>query len=133
MNLAEKIHELWAATPALTDLVEADHVFTGIASDPALPFVVVAFESQSPTSRHNDGSGIDEVAVRFTAYDQERDDAEAIAVAIRTAFDRADFALSGDDAVIAMMAAGVSESPGLDGVWSFTVSFIARVHLEAGV
>ena len=61
MNLAEVIHQRWAAAAALENLLPASRVYTGMSVDPATPYAVIAKLSDRPAGYHNDGSALSTV------------------------------------------------------------------------
>jgi hypothetical protein len=125
------IHARWAATPALAALLPAARVFTGMSADTTLPFAVLAKESDRPLGRYNDGSSIDAVELRIEVFDASYDSAAAIVAEVLAAFDRAAFALDGDDKVIDSERVGSSEQQKPDGVWQMIVSFVCTVYRAA--
>ena len=129
MNLAEVIHQRWAAATALNDLLPAARVTTGVSVDPTLPYAVIAKQSERPMVRHNDGSAVDSVGLRIRVFHDNYDSAAAVMEQIRVAFERSDFALSGDDKVIAMQRSDDSQRQEDDGVWQFVIDFDCMVYL----
>jgi len=131
MNLAEVIHQRWAAASGLNGLLPATSVYTGLSIDPQMPYAVISKRSNRPTARHNDGSGVDAVGVRIEVFHDDRDAAAAIIEQLKAAFDRTDFALSGSDKVINMQRLDDSERQNDDGVWQMTIDFHCAVYLGA--
>ena len=133
MNLAEVIHQRWAAATALDNLLPSGSVYTGVSVDPTMPYAVIARRSDRPLARHNDGSAVEVVGVRIRVFHDNRDAAAAIVQQIKAAFDRTDFALSGSDKVINMQRSDDGERQDGDGVWQFTIDFNCTVYLATGV
>ena len=133
MNLAQVIHQRWAADAALDALLPASRVYTGLSFDPARPFAVMSKESEKPVTRHSDGSAIDAVGLRIRVFHDHYDAGAAIAGQIKKSFDCAAFDLAGSDKVLDMQRADDSEKQTDDGVWQFTIDFNCTVYLAAGV
>ena len=71
MNLAQVIHQRWAAAEALDDLLPASRVFTGMNVNPAMPFAVIAKRNDRPLERFSDGSAIDTIELRIKVFDDD--------------------------------------------------------------
>lgn len=133
MNLAQVIHQRWAAAEALNSLLPAQRVYTGISVDSTTPYAVITKQSDHPLTRHNDGSVVDTVGIRIQVFHDNYDAAAAIVEQIKAAFDRTYFSLSGSDKVINMQRSNDFERPGDDGVWQMVIDFNCMVYLESGV
>ena len=133
MNLAQVIHQRWAAAAGLNDLLPTDRVFTGMSFDPSLPFATIGKESDRPTSYQSDGSAVDTVSLRIRVFHEHHADAAAIVHQIKTAFDRTAFDLAGSDKVLIMQRVNDFEQQRDDGAWQMVVDFNCTVYLAAGV
>lgn len=133
MKLLKGIHTHWAAQTGLTALLPASKCCTGEAGDSSLPYCTVVKTACVAIVGANDGSALDEARVRFRLFSANYDDGEAIAEAIKAAFDGTDFALTGNDRVIQVTRTDDNAAKQLDGVWLFTIDFLFRVYLENGV
>ena len=133
MNLAQVIHQRWAAAAALDALLPAARVYTGLSVDPTVPFAVISKLSEQPTSYHNDGSAVAAVGLRIEVFHSQYDAAAAIMQQVKAAFDRSDFPLAGSDKVVDMQRLNDFERQTADGVWHCTCDFQCTVHLAAGV
>ena len=133
MNLAQVIHQRWAAATTLTGLLPASRVHTGIGAEATMPYAVISKQSDRPLTRHHDGSAVDLIGVRIEVFNENYDAGAAVVHEIKAAFDRTDFALAGSDSVLNMLRSNDRESQGDDGVWQFTVDFDCTVYLESGV
>lgn len=133
MNLAQVIHQRWAAATALNELLPAARVYTGLSIDPVLPYAVISRPDQSPVSLHHDGSGIDAVTLRIQVYHDQYDAAATIVQEIKAAFDRTSFELAGADRVLFMRRTADSEHQGEDGLWRFLIDFRTTVYLASGI
>ena len=51
MNLAQAIHQQWAAATDLDDLLPASRFFTGLAIDGVMPYATLSLASKRPASR----------------------------------------------------------------------------------
>lgn len=133
MNLAEMIHQRWAAAEALNELLPASRVYTGLSVDPSTPYAVITKHSDRPLARHNDGSAVDLLGLRIQVFHDKRAAAAAVVHQVKAAFDRTDFALSGSDKVINMQRSNDFEVQEKDGVWRLVIDFNCTVHLASGV
>jgi hypothetical protein len=133
MNLAQVIHQRWAANSALNNLLPATRVYTGLSFDPLRPFAVISKEKDRPESYHSDGSAVDVVGLRIQVFHDHYDAGAGIVQQIKTAFDRTNFNLAGNDKVLNMQRSNESERQNNDGVWQFIIDFDCTVYLAAGV
>jgi hypothetical protein len=133
MNLAQLIHERWAADATLDGLLPASRVYTGLCFDPARPFAVISKQSEKPATRHSDGSAIDAVGLRIRLFHDHYDAGSAIAGQIKKSFDRSAFDLADRDKVLTMQRTNDTEHQADNGVWQFTIDFICTVYLASGV
>jgi hypothetical protein len=133
MNLAQVIHQRWAAAAALDELLPAARVYTGLSVDPTPPYAVISRPDQSPVSLLHDGSGVDAVMLRIQVYHDQYDAAAAIVEQVKAAFDRTSFELAGGDRVLSMRRTGDSEHQGEDGLWCLLVDFRSAVYLASGI
>ena len=133
MNLAQVIHQRWAADSTLNGLLPATRVYTGLSFDPTRPFAVISKESDKPETYHSDGSAIDAVGLRIQVYHDNYDAGAEIAHQIKKVFDRTAFDLSGSDKVLNIQRGNNSENQTDDGVWQFIMEFICTVYLASGV
>lgn len=133
MNLAQVIHQRWAAAEALDQLLPASRVYTGMSVDPRPPYAVITRQSDRPSAYFHDGSTVDQVGVRVQVFHDNHDAGAAIVHQIKRAFHQSQFALSGSDKVINMQRANDSERPNDDGLWQFVIDFNCTVYLASGV
>jgi hypothetical protein len=133
MNLAQVIHQRWAATTALNALLPASRVYTGLSFDPTRPLAVISKESDRPATYHSDGSAIDTVVLRIQVFHDHYDAGLAIVNQIKTAFDHASFDLTGSDKVLNIDRSNDSEHQTNDGTWQFIVDLKCTVFLASGV
>ena len=129
MNLAQVIHQRWAAAEALSNLLPASRVYTGMADDPTTPFAVITKQSDRPAAYLNDGSSLNTVGVRIQVFHHNYDSAADVMHQVKTAFDRTDFELSGSDKVINMRRSNDFETQEKDGVWRLVIDFNCTVYL----
>ena len=132
MNLAQVLHQRWAADAALNSALPAGRVFTGPSVDPNTPFAVITRRSARPRTHFGDGSGIDTVAVRVEVFDESYDAAAAVVHALSGAFDGVTFDLAGANRVLIMQRRDESEHQSVDGVWRLTVDFDCTVYFDSG-
>lgn len=133
MNLLQVIHERWAATAALEDVLSATSVFTGMAFDPTLPFAVIEKNTDNADMYANDGMSVDSIGVRMQIFHENHDDGAEILHQVKTAFNRTEFDLSGNDRVVNMHRTNDFEIQEEDGAWRFVIDFNCRTYLAAGV
>lgn len=132
MNLAQAIHQQWAAAADLDDLLPASRFYTGLAIDGAMPYATLSLATKRPASRCHDGSAIAAPVATIRIVGPSYDAVAAIAEQLKRAFDGADFALSGSDRVIDVRRCGESQTQDGDGVWQFVIEFDCTVYLESG-
>ena len=132
MNLEEAIHQRWAASEALAALLPADGVKTGRSLDDAVPYATLTRRANRTAFRTNAGDALDEVSLRIDVWHDDYDAGRAIVHQVKAAFDRSDFELSGGDRVVQMCRTDDSASQHDDGVWQFTIDFLAQVYLASG-
>jgi hypothetical protein len=133
MNLAQVIHQRWAADAALSSLLPASRVYTGMSIDPTTPYAVITRQSDRPAAYFNDGSTVDRIGVRVQVFHHAYDAGAAVVHQLKLAFHLAEFPLSGSDKVLTMQRANDSEQQNKDGVWQFVVDFDCTVYLASGV
>ena len=133
MNLAQVIHQRWAAAAALSALLPASRVYTGASFDPAPPLAVMTKESDKPDSYQSDGSAIDLIVLRMRVLHAHYDAAAEIVHEVKKAFDRTSFALAGGDTVLNMQRLNDYEQQRSDGTWEMIVDFKCTVYLASGV
>jgi len=133
MNLAQVIHQRWAAAAALNGLLPASRVHTGMSAGGPLPFAVLSKENDRPVERFGDGSAIDTVGVRIQVFCEDADAGEAVMHQIKTAFDCTNFDLAASDKVIDMKRTNDFARQLDDGTWQFVIDFDCTVQLATGV
>lgn len=139
MNIEEKIHERWAADGTLNGLLPATDFTTGIhfAEEPTFPYATLTRPGDVPIDYHNDDSSLENVQIRITVYHQKSsyDEGLAITDAVKAAFDRSTFDLTGSgDKVLCMQR--LSFTPLQDDVtgdWFFLIDYSCQVFLGVGV
>ena len=129
MNLAQVIHQRWAAATALSDLLPAARVTTGLGVDPSPPYAAISKQSDRPIERFSDGSAIDTVRVRVQVFHESHDSGAAVVHQVKTTFDNTSFDLAGSDKVLAMQRANDFERQQDEGLWQFVVDFDCTVQL----
>lgn len=132
-DLMTGIQTRWAATTALIALLPAASVKTGTTATATVPYATINKTGSDTVMRANSGDAVDEITVAIMVSDDDYDDAHAIMDQVKTAFDRADFALTGNDKVIGMFKADESEERDGDTIWRVTVEFRCQVYLAVGV
>ena len=133
MNLAQVIHQRWAAAEPLDNLLPASRVYSGMSVDPSRPYAVIAKQSGRPVACLSDGSAVDQVGIRIQVFHDNHDAGAAIVHQVKAAFHQTDFALSGSDKVINMQRSNDFEQQDDGGGWQFVVEFNCTVYLASGV
>src|SRR3972149_10910601 len=133
MNLAQVIHQRWAAATTLNGLLPASRVDTGLSFDPLRPFAVISKESDRPETYHSDGSAVDTVGLRIQVFHDNYDAGAEIMHQIKVAFDRTAFDLAGSDKVLNIERSNDWERQHNDGAWHFVVAFKCTGSLAAGI
>jgi len=136
MNLAQVIHQRWAATAPLEALLPAERVFTGLSVDPQVPYAAIcrrsaSFAGPSGTGllRYNDGSAAEAIDVEIQVFDENYDRAAAVIEQVKAAFDCTSFDLAGSDKVILMQRSAETEEQAPDGCWRLAIEFRCSVYL----
>jgi len=129
MSLLEAIHQRWAASAALNDLLPASRVYTGIGAELVMPYAVITRLSDRPSAYHNDGSTVTTVGVRIDVLHDNYDSAEAIVSQILAAFNRSDFALSSADKVINMQQSNNFHRQEDNDTWRMVIDFDCTVYI----
>ncbi len=133
MNLAKLIHERWATDAALSALLPVSSVSTGIyfAADPTVPYATITRPGDFVVGRSSDGVRIESVPVRITIYHDldHYDEGEAIADAVKAAFDGSAFDLATEQRVVAMRLVRYQPLQDDDGDWYFILDFECTVSV----
>jgi hypothetical protein len=128
LNLAQAIHQRWAADQGLGALLPESQVYTGMSPDPTLPFAVISRLDSRPKARPNDGSATDAIAVRIELFHGNYDAAAALLEQVKATFERADFAVDESTRVVNMRRASDQEEQRDDGVWHVVIDFDCTVY-----
>ena len=129
MNLQQAIHEHWEDSPALASVLSVDRLTTGRTRSGEPPYATVqprTIRRQLPT---NQGPALEETALRFHVWNDDYEQAKAIAEQLREAFDGASLVESGSGQVASLQHAGDSIRQHADGLWQWGVDFTACVRL----
>jgi hypothetical protein len=133
VNLAQVIHQRWAASPELAAMLPAARVFTGLSCDTTVPYAVIGRRGCRPAHRYGDGSGCDVVALRIEVFDDDYDRAAAVLHQLKAAMDRASFPLAGADKVLSLERTDDFEGQADDGTWRLVIDLACTVYLATGV
>ncbi len=133
MNLAQVLHQRWAADESLNALLPAERVFTGTSVTPAMPLAVISRARARPAVQFADGAGLDTVEVRIELYDPSYDASLAVLAALKRAFDRTRFDLAGAGKVLYMRRTADHARQEPDGTWRTTVEFDCTVLLDGNM
>jgi hypothetical protein len=132
MKLEQAIHERWAESAALCELLPAEQFTTGTAHAAEIPYATLARKSGRTVFRTNAGDALDEVPLEIHVWHDQFDAGQSIAHEVKAAFDRSDFPLRDGGRVMQMRRAGESVVEHADGVWQWTIAFSVQVHLPSG-
>lgn len=136
MDIARAIHARWVADQRLNALLPADKLITGQAPDDdrRTPFATLAIAGGRLLTYANDGSSVDELTVRVRVYHPDYAAGSAIVDALRGAFDRVDFDLTGGR-VAAMQRSGMAQEiqDPTSGRWQWLIEFQCWLQLTPGV
>jgi hypothetical protein len=133
MNLAKYLHLHWATSEELDSLLPAENFFTGASGRFTRPYAVLSKESEKPFTRHNDGSAIVNVVMRFRLFHDEYDAGLDVIEAVERTFEGVSLELDEGRTLFAMRRIAASEIPLDDGAWQFTVDFLCIVYLPEGM
>ena len=137
MNIGQVLHTRWAADGTLNGLLDSSKVTTGtyFAADPGFPFATITRPGDTTEGYDNSGAAEEHVTIRVTVYHHRdnHDEGLVIADAVKSAFDRTNFDLSGSDKVLNMQRTGYAELQDEDDNWYFVVDFLCMIHLATGV
>ena len=128
MSLEQAIHRRWAADAALAALLPPERFTTGRASAGLLPYATLARRSNRAAWRTAAGDRLDETEVAIHVWHEDYDAGRAIAGRVEALFDRAAFDMEGGARVVQMRRLDDDAAQGPDGVWRFTLVFLAQVH-----
>lgn len=132
MNLEQAIHQRWAATAALCELLSADRLKTGLAHGTGIPYATLVRRPGRTLFRTNAGDAMDEIPLEIHLWHDCFDAGQEIADQVKAAFDRGDFPLTDGGRVVEMLRAGESVVEHDDGVWQWTIGFSVHVYLPSG-
>lgn len=136
MELAAAIHTRWAADEALSALLPAERLTTGLSpgDTPAEPYATLTIAGGRSPVYANDGSSVESLTVRFRIAHSVYDEGGPIVDAVLAAFDRSDFALAGGGKVVAMQRTGWPQESQdtASGGWLWLIEFQCLVQLPAG-
>jgi len=129
VNLEQAIHEHWADCSELQSLLPADRLTTGRTRSGTLPYATLESRAIRPQLPTNQGSAVCEVAFRIHVWHGLYDDARAIAEQVRAALGGASLKLNEPELVTRVRHAGDSIRQHADGVWQWSVDFVACVSV----
>jgi len=133
MNIEQLLHERWKADATLNGLLASSKVSTGtyFASEPEFPYATITRPSDVPGFYDSEDSRVDNVLIRITIYHGQGyyDEALAICEAMRAAFDRTSFDLSGSNKVLNMQQRSFAALDDDDGDWYLVTDFLCRVYV----
>jgi hypothetical protein len=132
MHLEQAIHQRWAASAALCELLPADRLTTGLARQTAVPYATLWRKPGRTLFRTNAGDALEEVPLEIHVWHDRFDAAQAVARHICALFDRSDFPLSDGAHAVQVRCDGESIAEHDDGVWQWTILLLVQVYLPAG-
>ena len=131
MNLEQAIHQRWAADSDLTTVLPAENVVTGRRGSRQVPYATLHRKQCRNLLRTNDGD-VDEATVLIHVWHDDYDAGRAIVERVTAAFDGSDFTLADDQRVVRMRRTADSTREHDDGLWLFSLEFLAYVYLPSG-
>ena len=132
MSLEQAIHERWAASAALSAVLPAERLKTGLARGTGIPYATLSRKPGRTVFRTNAGDALDRVPLVIRVWHSQFDAGQAIAQEVKAAFDRAELALDGGDRALDMLRGGESVVQHEDGIWEWAIEFSVHVHLISG-
>lgn len=133
MNLEQAVHQQWALSETLTDLLPAEDLKTGRFFGDSLPYATIVRRKNRTAFRTNSADAMDEVTLDVHVWHDDYDAGRAVVQQAKATFDRSDFALSGGDKVVQMRRVDDSARQHDDGTWQFTIEFMVQVYLISGI
>ena len=131
MNIEEAIHQQWADDEALGAALPVENVVTGLRSGRQVPYATVHRKQNHTVLRTNAGD-LDETTVLIHVWHDDHDAGRAIAEKVQAALDRRQFPLTGGQRVVRMFRTADSADQHDDGLWRFSIEFLAQVSLPCG-
>jgi Protein of unknown function (DUF3168) len=132
MILEQALHERWAASSALSALLPAENVRTGLFRDARPPYAVLVRRASRPLCRTNTGEELEEVTLAIHVWHDDHDAGQQIAREVKAAFDRSAFDLADGARVLQMRWAGDRIEQHPDGAWQFTLEFVVQTFSPSG-
>jgi len=132
MNLEQAIHQRWAESASLCELLSADRVKTGLTHVAAIPYATVVRKAGRTLFRTNAGDALEEVPLEIHLWHNSFDAGQAAADRVKTAFDGGEFILSDGGRAVQVRRDGESAVEHDDGVWRWTIRFSIQVYLSWG-
>lgn len=125
MSIEQAVQVRWTSYAPLTELVPAERFVTGTLRDePAMPYVSLSEEGETPDWRSSDGESI-ETALRFTIVDENLGRARKIAARIKERFNRESFTTRDGNCYV-MQWTNELRLPDEDGVWTVLVDYSSK-------
>ncbi len=132
MNLEQAIHERWAASAALCELLPADRLTTGLAHAAGTPYATLLRKPGRTVFRTNAGDALEEIPLEIHVWHEQFDAGRTIAHQVKAVFDRSDFPLNDGGSVVQMRRDGESVVEHHDGLWQWAIGFSVQVYLPSG-
>lgn len=132
MSIEQALHEAWAASSALGQLLPAERLLTGgQPGEPELPYGVLVRSASWPVSRTSSQTELRRTRVRWAIYAGELGTAQAIVGAIRERFERQPLTIAGEP-WLNMQWVKEEERWEPPGVWRATVDYDVDTRVDTG-
>jgi hypothetical protein len=128
MTLEAAIHARWASHADLCAVLPVEHFSTGLVRGAGVPCVRLVRKACRAVLWTNAAAVFDEVVLEFHVWHDDYDAGWTIAGAVVAAFDRSRFDISPTERVLDLIRTSDLVQPQGDGLWQFTLRFVAQVH-----
>lgn len=131
MTLEAALWNHWASAPALSALLPAEKLTTGLVRGAGTPCAQLVPGACRTAALTNASGGLEEIDFAFHVWHEDYDAAQTIADALRAAFHRADLQISPQTRTVRIGQKGRSARQHPDGLWELRIEFQALVHRTA--
>ena len=132
MSLEQAIHQRWADNASLSALLPVERLTTGRSAGGEKPYATIQSlrrQSKLPT---NAGNTVKEVAIELCLWHDDFDVGEQIVEYIQIVFDRAEFNLPDNSALVRMREVSMSATHKKDGDWRWKIELLATICTPLG-
>jgi len=129
LDIERAIHERWAATGALEELLPVENVTTGRSARASVPYATIERDASRPSLPTNSGNAIEDIALRIHVWHDDYDAGRAIAGQVEAAFDGATLTLA-EASSARLRRKGSLVKHHADGAWQWVIELRARVFYD---